>query len=164
MSGSGRGRVALYKVAFTSGQEAWSAWFPQKSGPWTRGWWTNFLDEHNRSKTKADLEESDNFGDGSGVADEASDLSETTDALLAGPLADGAEAEGAADAVALHEDGVHGVSDLRPGHGDAGLAARWVLHLASRTELRVSRFKKTEAPDFFFLFFFFIPLPKNSKV
>ena len=84
-----------------------------------------------------DLDESDNVGDGSGVADDASDRSNAADTIIAGPLAGG---EVAADTVVLHDDVVLGGDDCSPGHGDASLAARRVFHLEqlSRTSLNRS--------------------------
>ena len=69
------------------------------------------------------LQERDDRLDSSGVTDDPPDLADTVDALLAGDVSDIADAELAADAVALHVDRVHGLGNIGPVGGEAGLAA-----------------------------------------
>ena len=75
------------------------------------------------------LQEGDDGLDSSGVTDDSGDLADTVDTLLAGPLTDAADAQLAAHAVALEEDGVHGDGDIGPVGVEAGLAACRVVQL-----------------------------------
>ena len=75
------------------------------------------------------LQEGNDGLNSSGVTDDPGNLANTVDALLAGPLADVAHCQLAADAVALKEDGVHGVGDISPVSVQAGLAACRVVQL-----------------------------------
>ena len=64
-----------------------------------------------------------------GATDDKAKVADNADALLADPLTDGAHVQLAADAVALKEDGVHGLSNIRPVGADPGLAACRVIKL-----------------------------------
>ena len=75
------------------------------------------------------LQEGNDGLNSSGVTDDPGNLADTVDAFLAGPLTDVAHAQLAADAVALQEDGVHGVGDISPVSVEAGLAACRVVQL-----------------------------------
>ena len=88
------------------------------------------------------LQEGNNRLDSSGVADDPGDLADTVDTLLTGPLTDAADAQLAAHAVALKEDGVHGVGNIGPVGVEAGLAACRVVQLEIIT---LKTLKQTEA-------------------
>ena len=88
------------------------------------------------------LQEGDDGLDSSGVADDPGDLADTVDTLLTGPLTDAADAQLAAHAVTLKEDGVHGVGNIGPVGVEAGLAACRVVQLEIIT---LKTLKQTEA-------------------
>ena len=75
------------------------------------------------------LEEGDDFLDGGRVGNESPDRVYSADTLVTGPLPEASIDEGATDAGAGQEDGVHGPADISPGLGDTCLTRGWVLGL-----------------------------------
>ena len=75
------------------------------------------------------LQECDDRLDSSGVTDDSPDLPDTVDTLIAGDVSDIADAQLAADAVALQVDGVHSVGNIGPAGVEASLAACRVFQL-----------------------------------